>query len=100
MAIALNARDGTVTCPLDPSGATTIPATLFAASIVHDAQTGDMIVSCSPELAPAEAAKRTYSVYGKANLTDPDWTLLGTGLPWRASGNSDYHFFRVTVEMR
>ena len=78
----------------------TDPASLFAASIVHDAQTGDMIVSCSPELSPAEAAKRRYSVYGKANLTDPGWTLLGTGLPWRASGNSDYHFFRVTVEMR
>ena len=78
----------------------TDPASLFVASIVHDAQTGDMIVSCSPELSPAEAAKRRYSVYGKANLTDSDWTLLGTGLPWRASGNSDYHFFRVTVEMR
>lgn len=78
----------------------TDPASLFAASIVHDAQTGDMIVSCSPELVPAEAARRRYSVYGKANLTDPDWTLLGTDLPWRASGNSNYHFFRVTVEMR
>ena len=78
----------------------TDPASLFAASIVHDAQTGDMIVSCTPELAPAEAAKRRYSVYGKASLTDPGWTLLGTGLPWRASENSVFHFFRVTVEMR
>ena len=78
----------------------TDPASLFAASIVHDAQTGDMIVSCSPELAPAEAAKRRYSVYGKADLADSGWTLLGTGLPWRVPANSGYHFFRVTVEMR
>jgi len=78
----------------------TDPTSLFAASIVHDAQTGEMIVSCSPELVPAEAAKRRYSVYGKADLSDPDWTLLGTGLPWRVPANSGYHFFRVTVEMR
>jgi hypothetical protein len=31
---------------------------------------------------------------------DSGWTLLGTGLPWRASENSVFHFFRVTVEMR
>jgi hypothetical protein len=51
-------------------------------------------------LVPAEAAKRTYTVYGKADLADPGWTLLGTGLPWRVPANSGYHFFRVTVEMR
>ena len=36
---------------------------------------------------------RVYRVWGKANLDDATWSGVAPG------GESDFHFFRVTVEM-
>ena len=71
----------------------TDPTSVFTASVTFDAETGDPIISWSPELSPAEASKRLYTTYGKVRLTDPDW------LPFN-DNPSAYNFFRVTVEMK
>ena len=71
----------------------TNPDDVFKASITFDAVTGDPIVSWTPELSAAEAAKRTYKTFGKVRLNDPDWTLI--------DGDADnYNFFKVTVQMK
>jgi hypothetical protein len=71
----------------------TDPTSVFTASLTFDAETGDPIVSWSPELSPEEAAKRIYTVSGKERMTDEEWTVL--------DGNAaGLNFFRVTVEMR
>ena len=73
----------------DPTDETDV----FRASITFDTITGDPVISWSPELSSAEAAKRTYRIFGKVRLNDPDWTLV--------DGNAaDYNFFKVTVEMK
>ena len=50
-------------------------------------------ISWSPELAPEEAAKRTYRKYGKVKLTDEDWTEID-------GDEASYNFFKVSVEMK
>ena len=65
----------------------------FTASITFD-EDGKPIIAYSPELTPAEAAKRKYTTYGKAKLTDKEWTEVAPG------EEESYNFFKVTVEMR
>ena len=71
----------------------TNPDDVFKASITFDAVTGDPIVSWTPELSAAEAAKRTYKTFGKVRLNDPDWTLID-------GDAADYNFFKVSVQMK
>lgn len=71
----------------------TNPDDVFTASITFDATTGEPIVSWSPELSAAEAAKRSYTTYGKVRLTDPDWTPID-------GDEADYNFFKVEVKMK
>lgn len=66
---------------------------VFTASITFDATTGEPVVSWSPELSAAEAAKRSYTTYGKVRLTDPDWTPID-------GDEADYNFFKVEVKMK
>ena len=71
----------------------TDPESVFTASLTFDAETGEPVISWSPELSPAEAAKRRYTVSGKVRITDSDWVPV--------EGNAgDFNFFRVSVEMR
>ena len=71
----------------------TDPGSVFTASLTFDAETGEPVISWSPELSPAEAAKRRYTVSGKVRIIDPDWLPI--------EGNAgDFNFFRVAVEMR
>lgn len=70
----------------------TNPDDVFTASITFDAE-GKPVISWTPELSEAEAAKRSYKTYGKVQLTDSDWTLI-------ADDADSYNFFRVTVEMK
>jgi len=51
------------------------------------------VVSWEPVLPAAEAAKRTYTIYGRQSLYSGDWT------PVAAGHAKDYNFFKVTVEM-
>ncbi len=71
----------------------TNPDDVFRASLTFDAATGDPIVSWTPELSAAEAAKRIYKTFGKVRLNDPNWTLIN-------GDAANYNFFKVTVEMR
>lgn len=52
------------------------------------------VVSWEPVLSSAEAAKRTYTIYGRQSLYSGDWTPVAAG---HAKG---YNFFKVTVEMK
>ena len=71
----------------------TDPEDVFTASITFDRNTGDPVISWSPELSAAEAAKRVYKVLGKVKLTDAVWTEV--------NGNTaDFNFFKVSVEMK
>ena len=71
----------------------TNPDDVFKASITFDAVTGNPIVSWTPELSAAEAAKRAYKTFGKVRLNDPDWTLID-------GDAANYNFFKVTVQMK
>ncbi len=51
-------------------------------------------VSWSPTLSAAEAAKRTYTIYGRQSLISGDWTAVPSGQ------ESNFNFFKVTVEMK
>ncbi len=55
---------------------------------------GAPVVSWSPVLSASEAAKRTYTIYGRQSLLSGDWTVVPAGQ------ESNYNFFKVTVEMR
>lgn len=55
---------------------------------------GEVKVSYSPELDDARKALRKYTTWGKAKLTDKDWSVVGEG----EEGN--FNFFKVTVEMK
>ena len=55
---------------------------------------GAPVVSWSPVLSASEAAKRTYTIYGRLSLLSGDWTVVPSGQ------ESNYNFFKVTVEMR
>ena len=52
---------------------------------------GAPVVTWSPELPPAQAALRAYTIYGKTNLTDR---------AWHSPTNEASRFFKVGVEMR
>ena len=71
----------------------TNPDDVFKASITFDAVTGNPIVSWTPELPAAEAAKRAYKTFGKVRLNDPDWTLID-------GDAANYNFFKVSVQMK
>ena len=55
---------------------------------------GEVKVSYTPELDDARKALRKYTTWGKAKLTDKDWSVVGEG----EEGN--FNFFKVTVEMK
>ena len=55
---------------------------------------GKVKVSYSPELDDARKALRKYTTWGKVSLLDAGWTEVESGK------ESDYNFFKVTVEMR
>ena len=52
---------------------------------------GAPVVEWSPKLSTAEEAQRTYTVYGKTNLTDK---------AWHSPTNQASQFFMVGVEMK
>lgn len=52
------------------------------------------VVSWSPVLPAAEAAKRVYTIYGRASLLSGDWTPVPSGQ------ESNYNFFKVVVQMK
>ena len=62
---------------------------VFTAKI--DMVDGMPVITWSPELSPEETALRTYTIYGKTNLTDK---------AWHSPTNSSSRFFRIGVEMR
>ena len=65
----------------------------FTAKIVM--KDGAPVVTWSPTLngEGVREGSRTYRVWGKANLDDAAWSEVEAG------GESDFRFFRVTVEM-
>ncbi len=73
----------------DPTDA----ASRFTAGVAFE--DGKPVVSWSPALngEGVREGVRTYRVWGKANLTDATWSEVAP------DGESDYRFFRVTVEM-
>ena len=52
------------------------------------------VVSWSPTLSATEAAKRTYTIYGRQSLLSGSWTVVASGQA------ANYNFFKVTVQMR
>ena len=52
------------------------------------------IISVTPELSEAEKSIRKYTIYGKMSLSDSDWKEVNT------NKESEYNFFKVTVEMK
>ena len=71
----------------------TKPEDTFKASITFDKDTGKPVISWTPELSGAEAAKREYKVFGKAKINDKDWTLVD-------GDAEDFNFFKVSVGMK
>lgn len=70
----------------------TNPKDKFTASItIVD---GKVRISYSPELDEERKALRKYTTWGKRSLLDTDWTEV------QAGHESDYNFFKVSVEMR
>ena len=55
---------------------------------------GEPVVSWEPVLSSEEAARRTYTVFGRQSLYSGDWT------PVAAGHARDYNFFKVTVQMK
>ena len=71
----------------------TNPNDTFKASITFDNETGKPVISWTPELSEADAAKREYKVFGKAKINDKDWTLV--------DGDAEnFNFFKVSVGMK
>lgn len=70
----------------------TDPSDVFRATITM--VDGDPVVSWEPVLPASEAAKRTYTVFGRQSLYSGDWTPVPSGHA------RDYNFFKVTVEMK
>ena len=73
---------------LNPTSATSVFKAVIA--IVD----GKPAVSYTPELDDAAKAERVYTVFGKARLTDADWTAVTDG------NESAFGFFKVTVRMK
>ena len=55
---------------------------------------GEVKVSYSPELDETRKALRKYTTWGKRSLLDAGWTEVAPG------EESDFNFFKVTVEMK
>ena len=67
---------------------------VFSATITFDNETGNPIISWTPVLSAAEAAKREYRLFGKIRLQDTEWVEIS------GADAAKYNFFKVTVEMR
>ena len=67
---------------------------VFKASITFDKETGEPVISWTPELSETEAAKRSYRKFGKVSLKDDDW------MPIDGDNAAGFNFFKVTVEMK
>ena len=65
---------------------------VFRATI--DMSGGTPVVSWTPVLSAAEAAKRTYTVFGRQSLLSGDWTPVPSGQ------EANYNFFKVRVAMK
>ncbi len=52
------------------------------------------VVSWSPVLPADEAAKRTYTIYGRKSIVSTSWEVVPSG------HTADYNFFKVVVEMK
>ena len=70
----------------------TDPESKFVASVTMVG--GVPVISYSPELSETEKAKRVYRTLGKTKIIDAEWTEVPAG------SESDYNFFKVTVEMK
>ena len=57
-------------------------------------ESGNPVISWEPQLPAAEAAKRTYTIYGRQSLYSGDWSAVPQGQ------ERNYNFFKVSVEMR
>lgn len=68
----------------------TDPSDRFSATI--SIVGGRPVVSVTPELSAPEKAKRRYTVWGKARLSDEAWTAVDLTRP------TDCNFFKVSVE--
>ena len=65
---------------------------VFRASI--SLESGNPVISWDPLLSAAEAAKRTYTIYGRQSLLSGDWSAVSQGQ------ERNYNFFKVTVRMK
>ena len=65
---------------------------VFRATI--DMSGGTPVISWTPVLSATEAAKRTYTVFGRKSLLSGDWTPVPSGQ------EANYHFFKVRVSMK
>ena len=73
----------------------TDPNDRFSASLTFDAVTGRPVISWSPEMKDAKGNYlRKYTTWGKKSLADASWTEVPQGR------ESEYGFFKVTVEMK
>ena len=70
----------------------TNPDDTFRATI--SLESGNPVISWEPQLPAAEAAKRTYTIYGRQSLLSGDWSVVPEGQA------RNYNFFKVSVEMR
>ena len=59
-----------------------------------DMSGGTPVVSWTPVLPAAEAAKRVYTIYGRTSLLSGDWMSVPSGQ------ESNYNFFKVRVQMK
>lgn len=65
---------------------------VFRASITLESD--NPVISWEPQLSAAEAAKRTYTIYGRQSLLSGDWSVVPQGQA------RNYNFFKVTVRMK
>ena len=65
---------------------------MFRASITMSGNTP--VVSWTPVLSAAEAAKRTYTILGRQSLLSGDWTVVPSGQ------EANCNFFKVKVKMK
>lgn len=63
-------------------------------SVKIDMKDGKPEIKWEPELSATDAAKRTYTIYGKKNLSDANWT------PVSDTTTGEYQFFKVGVKMK
>ena len=70
----------------------TDPEDVFTAWI--GMEDGKPRIAWKPVLAPEEAARRNYTVWGRKSLLAGDWEIVGDGMV------EDFAFFKVRVEMK